>query len=132
MADASEGFSTLADRLRPFQSVESKWGLEDRLGRMEYAASQKKPRASGTSYGIIDSQSVKTQYDSDDRGIDGGKKGKGRKRHIVVDILGHLRHVQVHAANRHDTVSGGEVLRRAAEKHPTLRGYPAHKLLTRS
>lgn len=28
------------------------------------------------SYGIIDSQSVKTQYNSDERGIDGGKKGK--------------------------------------------------------
>jgi putative transposase len=29
------------------------------------------------SYGIIDSQSVKTIYKSDDRGIDGGKKNKG-------------------------------------------------------
>lgn len=27
------------------------------------------------SYGIVDSQSVKTQYNSDERGIDGGKKG---------------------------------------------------------
>jgi len=29
------------------------------------------------SYGIVDSQSAKTQYNSDERGIDGGKKGKG-------------------------------------------------------
>ena len=29
------------------------------------------------SYGVIDSQSVKTVYASDDRGIDGGKKSKG-------------------------------------------------------
>ena len=28
------------------------------------------------SYGIIDSQSVKTVYDSEERGIDGGKKNK--------------------------------------------------------
>ncbi len=28
-------------------------------------------------YGIIDSQSTKTQYHSEERGIDGGKKGKG-------------------------------------------------------
>ena len=28
------------------------------------------------SYAIVDSQSVKTQYASEDRGIDGGKKGK--------------------------------------------------------
>jgi putative transposase len=34
-------------------------------------------RGSKPSYGIIDSQSSKTQYNSDERGIDGGKKGKG-------------------------------------------------------
>jgi putative transposase len=33
-------------------------------------------RQAKPSYGIIDSQSVKTQYNSDERGIDGGKKGK--------------------------------------------------------
>lgn len=48
---------------------------------------------------------------------------KGRKRHIVVDILGHLLHVQVQAANCHDTVGAGEVLRRAAEKHPSLEAF---------
>ena len=31
------------------------------------------------SYGIIDSQSVKTVYASEERGIDGGKKSKGQK-----------------------------------------------------
>lgn len=34
-------------------------------------------RTPSPSYGIIDSQSVKTIYKSDDRGIDGGKKNKG-------------------------------------------------------
>jgi putative transposase len=33
-------------------------------------------RQAKPSYGIIDSQSVKTQYNSDERGIDGGKKDK--------------------------------------------------------
>ena len=37
------------------------------------------------------------------------KKIKGRKRHIVTDTQGHLLHVKVHAANIHDTVSGGDV-----------------------
>lgn len=37
----------------------------------------KQGRQGAPSYGIIDSQSVKTQYNSDERGIDGGKKGKG-------------------------------------------------------
>ena len=57
-------------------------------------------------YSIIDSQSVKTTSASEERGIDGGKKVKGRKRHIVTDTQGHLLHVKVHADNIHDTVAG--------------------------
>ena len=44
-------------------------------------------RKASPSYGIIDSQSSKTVAASEERGIDGGKKVKGRKRHIVVDII---------------------------------------------
>ena len=36
-------------------------------------------------YTIIDSQSIKTTSTSAERGFDGGKKTKGRKRHIVTD-----------------------------------------------
>ena len=61
------------------------------------------------SYAIIDSQSVKTQYAVDARGIDGGKKIKGRKRHIITDTLGHLLGVIVHAANLSDTVEGQRI-----------------------
>ena len=35
-----------------------------------------------------------------------GEKTKGRKRHIVVDVLGCMLSVDVHAANIHDTKSG--------------------------
>lgn len=72
---------------------------------------------------MIDSQSVKTQSASDARGIDGGKKVKGRKRHIVVDILGNLLHVSVHAANQHDTIAAGPILARAAQKHPSPEAF---------
>lgn len=48
---------------------------------------------------------------------------KGRKRHIVVDVLGCLLHVEVHAANLHDTVGGCEVMRRAKERHPSLAAF---------
>lgn len=76
-------------------------------------------------YSIIDSQSVKTTGSAEDRGIDGGKKTKGRKRHIVTDTQGHMLHVKVHAANIHDTVAGCDVFREATEKYPSLKGVCA-------
>ena len=50
------------------------------------------------------------------------KKVKGRKRHIVTDTMGHLLCVKVHAANIHDTVSGGDVFKGALVKYPTIEG----------
>lgn len=50
----------------------------------------------------------------------GEKKVKGRKRHIVTDTQGHILHVKVHAANRHDTVAGCNLFEEALLKYPTL------------
>ena len=55
----------------------------------------------------------------------GGKKVKGRKRHIVTDTAGHLLHVKVHEANIHDTVAGCTVFEEALKKHPSLKGVCA-------
>jgi len=82
-------------------------------------------RLPGPSYGIIDSQSVKTTDAAEERGIDGGKKIKGHKRHIVTDTQGYLLHVRVHAANIHDTVAGCRVFKEALDKYPTLQGVCA-------
>ena len=60
---------------------------------------------------------------SEERGIDGGKKIKGRKRHIVVDVMGNLLSVVVHAANIHDTKSGINPAVKAFEKYQSIKRF---------
>jgi transposase len=95
-------FETMHDRLRAM------W--RQRAGR--HAA----PTAA-----VIDSQSVKTSAQGGPKGFDAGKKVKGRKRHLVVDVLGLALAVLVHPANVQDRDGAAPVVELALAKHPTLK-----------
>jgi len=65
---------------------------------------------------IVDSQSIRAAY-GENRGYDGFKRLRGRKRHILVDTLGLLHSVRVHAANLSDRSQG----------HRLFEGFPQYK-----
>lgn len=71
--------------------------------------------------GILDSQSAKGTRTSGLKGYDAGKKVKGSKRHLLVDTLGLLLCVVVHAANLQDRDGAKLVLSKAHGLFPKLR-----------
>lgn len=70
-------------------------------------------RKAAPSMVIIDAQSVRAQY-GEERGFDGFKKVRGRKREIIVDTMGIIWAAKVHAANEGENRKGFA----AVEKYP--------------
>lgn len=103
--------------------------LNDGLRRLVRRVVGKQPEPS---LGILDSQTVKATEAGGERGFDGGKKINGRKRHILVDTLGLLLVLVVHAANIQDYDGARQVLQQAHTKSSRLQKVIADGMYTKN
>jgi putative transposase len=77
---------------------------------------RKAGRKKHPSLAIIDSQSPKTTEVGGEHGYDGAKKVNGRKRHLLVDTMGNLLKVLVHAANIGERAGAEKLLLKVPDK----------------
>ncbi len=122
MAGVAPRFPTLEDGLQHLLAVAQsrRVGTHPRQAAGACAAigrEEKTPTAA-----ILDSQSVKTtEVGGAERGYDASKKVTGRKRQLVVDTLGLVLAVAVHAASVQDHQGARRVVAKLKEKSKRLK-----------
>jgi putative transposase len=86
----------------------------DAAALLTRAVRRRRGHAAEPATAILDSQSVVSGPQRGERGVDGNKRVKGIKRHVLTCSLGFVLAVLVTAANLHDTAAAAILLDRAA------------------
>lgn len=119
---AAEGcrWRSVPKEFGPWQTVRGYWDRFQRDGIWAEAAARLTPQArrrlgknAEPATAIVDSQSVPAGPQKGERGVDGNKKIKGIKRHVLTCSFGFVLAVFVTAASLHDTRGLAPLLERA-------------------
>jgi hypothetical protein len=113
----------MAVSLLLFSQVDGSGLIEEIQDLLRSICRKESGRKLNPSLGLIDKQSVKAPSMSMEKGYDGGRKIKGRKRHIVTDTLGLLMATVIHSADIQDRKGSKLVMEQLRYKSLRLKKY---------
>lgn len=114
-------FPPWQDVYKHFRRWTDKGLFEGMYARLRAQERQRQGRAPEPTAAVLDSQSIKTSPQGGPRGFDAGKKVHGRKRCLLVDVLGLLLAVLVLPADVQDRDTATPLVGAGLAKCPTVR-----------